>query len=408
MAINVTLPIPPTPPSSTDKTNFRARYDAFFAYIQNLGTLLITFVTQLNSTETNINAKEASAAASASSAAASANFQGTWVNQTTSVGQSWAFNGIIYKVVTAGTTSPITTPANWLPITYKECVLATPVASATTTTIGTAASGDTVHVTGTTTITSLGVSTTGTLRIVVFDEALTLTHNATSLILPTGANIITTVGDTAEFVCENGVSGYWRCTGYQRKDGTALTLGTAPSLPTGTIAVTQTAGNNSTKVATTAYVDGKMELRTAVASTSGTAIDFTGIPSWAKRITVMFNGVSTNGASHKLVQLGDSSGIKNTGYSGAGFATAGTPVNYVNGFGVPSLGAADFHYGIFIISLLGNNTYSCTYTIGLQTTTVFCGGFSKTLSATLDCIRITTVNGTDTFDAGSINIMYEG
>lgn len=113
MAITETFTTPPTPPSSTDKTNFRTRYDAFFAYIQTLGTKLINFTTQLNSTETNINAKEASAVAAQVAAAASANFQGTWTNQTTVVGQSWLYGGIIYRVVIAGNQSPVAAPANW-------------------------------------------------------------------------------------------------------------------------------------------------------------------------------------------------------------------------------------------------------------------------------------------------------
>jgi uncharacterized protein DUF2793/trimeric autotransporter adhesin len=93
------------------------------------------------------------------------------------------------------------------------------IASAGTTDIG-AATGNMVHVTGTTTITGLGTIQAGTRRIVVFDGILTLTHNATSLILPTGANITTAAGDAATFISEG--SGNWRCIDYQRKDGTAL------------------------------------------------------------------------------------------------------------------------------------------------------------------------------------------
>ena len=72
---------------------------------------------------------------------------------------------------------------------------------------------------------------------------------------------------------------------------TSPTLTGTPSLPTGTTGITQTALDNSTKLATTAYVDGKMVRGTAVNSTSGTSIDFTGIPSWAKKITVMLKRV---------------------------------------------------------------------------------------------------------------------
>ena len=76
---------------------------------------------------------------------------------------------------------------------------------------------------------------------------------------------------------------------------------------------------------------------TAVASTSGTSIDFTGIPSWAKRITVMFNGVSTNGTSQQLIQIGSGS-VNATGYSSYFSVTPGgfSPATAVttSGFGV--------------------------------------------------------------------------
>ena len=88
------------------------------------------------------------------------------------------------------------------------------IASATTTTIGVESSGDVVHVTGTTTITSLGTSTTGTKRTVIFDGILTLTHNATSLILPSAANITTSAGSAGVFICTDGALGYWKCTSY--------------------------------------------------------------------------------------------------------------------------------------------------------------------------------------------------
>ena len=70
---------------------------------------------------------------------------------------------------------------------------------------------------------------------------------------------------------------------------------------------------------------------TAVASTSGTSIDFTGIPAWVERITVMFSGVSGSGTSNFLLQIGDAGGIENTGYSGGSF-NAGTTANSTAGF----------------------------------------------------------------------------
>lgn len=99
------------------------------------------------------------------------------------------------------------------------------IASATTTDIG-AATGNLVHITGTTTITGLGVIQAGTERVLVFDGILTLTHNAVSLILPTGANITTAAGDVAIMRSEGG--GNWRCISYTRASGAALS---APAVP---------------------------------------------------------------------------------------------------------------------------------------------------------------------------------
>lgn len=93
------------------------------------------------------------------------------------------------------------------------------IASAATTNIA-AATGNFVHVTGTTTITALGTIQAGTRREVRFAGALVLTHNATSLILPTGANITTAANDCATFISEG--SGNWRCVKYERADGTSL------------------------------------------------------------------------------------------------------------------------------------------------------------------------------------------
>ena len=112
------------------------------------------------------------------------------------------------------------------------------IASATTTDIG-AATGNTVHVTGTTTITGLGTVAAGTTRTVIFDGALTLTHNGTSLILPGAANIATAAGDVATFVSEG--SGNWRCTQYQRTlyapDGEQTVYATTTAVSTGTTAI---------------------------------------------------------------------------------------------------------------------------------------------------------------------------
>lgn len=151
---------------------------------------------------------------------------------------------------------------------------------------------------------------------------------------------------------------------------------------------------------------------TAVASTSGTSIDFTGIPSWVKRITVMFNGVSTSGTSAQQIQIGTASGVETTGYVGTGTngSTGASPTtaNFTAGFGLnASSVAAQSQQGVATIVLLGSNIWVFSFNGGRDNTVTVQGAGGKTLSGTLDRVRITTVNGTDTFDAGSINILYE-
>ncbi len=153
---------------------------------------------------------------------------------------------------------------------------------------------------------------------------------------------------------------------------------------------------------------------TAVASTSGTSINFTDTPAWVKRITVMLSSVSTNGTSLLRLQLGSGS-VTTSGYLGASVGptqsqtTTGT--QYGSGFDVQpfSSSAASIYVGTVVFSLVGSNTWTCLGVVS-QTASVTAAvlGGSVTLSGTLDRVRITTVNGTDTFDAGSINILYEG
>ena len=151
---------------------------------------------------------------------------------------------------------------------------------------------------------------------------------------------------------------------------------------------------------------------TAVASTSGTSIDFTSIPSWVKRITVMLNGVSTSGTSILLAQLGDSGGIETTGYNSCIF-TNGVQTNSTAGFQLQFTGSAAFALSGHIVftlldastnNLIGSGTIAGT----ASNNTVSSVAVQKATSSTLDRVRITTTNGTDTFDGGSINILYEG
>lgn len=150
---------------------------------------------------------------------------------------------------------------------------------------------------------------------------------------------------------------------------------------------------------------------TAVASTSGTSIDFTGIPSWAKRVTLILNGVSTNGTSNPLIQLGSGS-VQTTGYLGASSACVGANTvnvaSYTTGFGIVSGVASNVFSGQIIFDLISANNWICAGVLGFSSSSATANtGGSVSLSGTLDRVRFTTVNGTDAFDAGSVNIMWE-
>ncbi len=151
---------------------------------------------------------------------------------------------------------------------------------------------------------------------------------------------------------------------------------------------------------------------TAQASTSGVSIDFTSIPSWVKRITVMCSAFSTNGTSNPIIQLGTSGGIQATSYTGSVWLANTTNTLNSTGFFIsPSVNAAAVLESIVTICLLNSATglwVASVVSSQSNTATGIVGSGSKTLSGTLDRLRLTTVLGVDTFDAGSVNILYEG
>lgn len=153
----------------------------------------------------------------------------------------------------------------------------------------------------------------------------------------------------------------------------------------------------------------RMQLMTAQNSTSGTSIDFTGIPSWVKKITVMFSGVGTNGTSNILVRLGTSGGLTIVGYSSV-CITGATAVGNTTGYLVTrGVLATSVNSGSVVITNITPNSWISSGNLAdLPQLYVGSSAGSVTLSGTLDSLRVTTVNGTDTFDAGQINVMYEG
>jgi hypothetical protein len=146
---------------------------------------------------------------------------------------------------------------------------------------------------------------------------------------------------------------------------------------------------------------------TAVASTSGTSIDFTGIPSWVKRITVMFSGVSTSGISFVIAQLGTGGVPTTSGYGGGAWQTS-LYTNVTNGMALSGNNfASDVRAGAITITNVTGNTWVSTAVCFLTVGSGGAAAGSVTLAGPLNMVRVTTVNGTDTYDLGTINILYE-
>lgn len=144
------------------------------------------------------------------------------------------------------------------------------------------------------------------------------------------------------------------------------------------------------------------------ATTSGTSKDFTGIPSWAKRVTVVFSGVSTNGPNAMMVQVGSGS-IQTSGYNSGLWSGTSTNITATTGF-IASISNSTFGFsGIMTLIQVSPNNWVATCVSSVATTANI--GYQSigtvTLSGPLDRVRFTTNGSTDTFDAGSVNILYE-
>lgn len=267
------------------------------------------------------------------------------------------------------------------------------VASATTTDLtANAPNTRSINITGTTTITGFTVAI-GQLYFVRFNAALTLTNNA-SIITQTGANITTDAGATCMLRATAG--------------NTVEVLSYVPGAGTVSLSGDQTIAGVKT-FSTQPVLPQAPVLGTAVATTSGTSIDFTGIPSWVKKVTVLFDGVSTNGTSLILFRLGAGS-AQTTGYTAQAWSASGTGGLLTSGFYLAgSVAAANSYTGCITFVKITGDTWIGTgiHNIDNASNVGYQLSGKVALSGTLDMIRLTTVGGTDTFDAGTCNILYE-
>jgi len=200
-----------------------------------------------------------------------------------------------------------------------------------------------------------------------------------------------------------------------------LSLSGTTGIVTGNIAAsnitTATIADNNVTTAkilnanvTPAKLSQPMTLATAQSAT-GTSVDFTGIPSWVKRITVMYSTVSTNGSSPLVIRLGTSAGIENTSYVGCTWRSNTLNAQFSSGFTImPGSASSSSISGVStILSFGSSNKWNWSSVVGdIGGTNVAHGGGTKDLPGTLDRIRLTTEGGSDTLDFGGINIMYEG
>ena len=288
---------------------------------------------------------------------------------------------------------------------------------------------DYLRITGTTTVTAVTLAA-GQRRIAVAGGAFQLTNSA-NLIVQGGADFTTTAGDLLMFMGEAG--GVVRV-GILKSDGTPVAGGFVYVMSSVPTSGTYTAGDIVLESTTAGRVSGWKRLTTgsahvlntdwvyfggptlatSQATTSGTAIDFTGIPSWVKKITVMFDNVSLNGASEILVQLGDSGGIENTVYNASGvrFTASAVSASTTNsGFPIKTADATYNASGSIILSLMdaSTNKWACQGVLSGNAAVInYIVAGTKSLSSTLDRVRIASSNGTDPFDTGIVNIQYEG
>ena len=249
------------------------------------------------------------------------------------------------------------------------------VALAATTNIWTTGDGDTVHISaGTGPLTSFGTAPqAGAVMRCIADVAFTMTYNVTTLQMPSAASIPVAIGDSWDVLANTTAN--MIVMNYTRASGQAV-IGGGP--------VAQSA-----------------------ASTSGTFIDFT-VPSTTQRIDIGFSLVSLSATSHFLIQLSSAGSIISTNYASLAWRSGGANPTSGAGFIVINEGAASVHSGVLALRKITSSVWSLSGIVGDWTIPVTSTAAGTLVGAgTIDRIRITTVNGTDTFDAGTVGIVAD-
>ena len=295
--------------------------------------------------------------------------------------------------VTAGTTITAGSGSSWT-VTPSQTVASTTIKAGSLTVAGSSvATALTATAIGQVPFSTNGTTFTPTQKIVQGTAVSTATTSFTASISTT-TMAVTAIGSGTIAVG-------------QVITGTGVTAGTVI-----TAQLTGTAGSTGDYTVSTSQT---------VASTTITVVgvDFLSIPSWAKRVTVILAGFSTSGTSPYLIQLGTSSGVASSGYVGnnnsiaTGSSAPGATLALSSGFALTvdatRTTAASVYTGSTIFTLVSGTLWVGigTGTSDVASGTMFGVSGTKTLAAALDRVRITTVGGTDTFDAGSINILYE-
>lgn len=233
-----------------------------------------------------------------------------------------------------------------------------------------------------------------------------LTTSADQGIRLTASDTYATYSLTSGGVALSGITGTALTVPYFSSTNTAGNLTFIDDDTFATATATSLSSSESIKAYVDASANGGIIILPAQATTSGTSKDFT-IPAGAKKITVMLDGVSTNGGSSLLIQLGTSGGIVTTGYRACSIS-GGSNQAGTTGFNIFTNVSGAITGGAMNFNNISGNTWVAEGSIARSDVALLIsGGGAITLAAPLTTVRFTTVNGTDLFDLGQVGVAYQ-